>query len=114
MTTARAATPAGPRRPRPGRAVLAAETRLFLREPGSLFWIVAFPTLLLVVLGFVPGFDEDPAPAYRELRTRAPVYFWPMWLAVPGVALLGVSIGVTALRDGRFSLPPEDPGARRR
>lgn len=27
---------------------------------------------------FVPGFDEDPAPAYRELRTRAPVYFWPM------------------------------------
>ncbi len=27
---------------------------------------------------FVPGFDEDPAPAYRELRTRAPVYFWPL------------------------------------
>jgi len=27
---------------------------------------------------FVPGFDEDPAPAYHELRTRAPVYFWPM------------------------------------
>ena len=27
---------------------------------------------------FVPGFDEDPAPAYHDLRTRAPVYFWPM------------------------------------
>jgi hypothetical protein len=39
-----------------------------------------------------------------------PVYFWPMWLAVPGVALFGVSVGVTALRDGRFSAPSEDPG----
>lgn len=27
---------------------------------------------------FVPGFDADPAPAYRELRTRAPVYHWPL------------------------------------
>ena len=27
---------------------------------------------------FVPGFDDDPALFYRELRTRAPVYFWPM------------------------------------
>ena len=25
-------------------------------------------------------------------------YFWPMWLAVPGVVLLGVSAGVHALR----------------
>lgn len=32
---------------------------------------------------FVPGFDDDPAPTYHELRTRAPVYFWPLadaWL----------------------------------
>ncbi len=27
---------------------------------------------------FVEGFDEDPAPVYRELRARAPVYFWPL------------------------------------
>lgn len=55
------ATPSRPRRARPGRAVLAAETRLFLREPFSLFWIAAFPTILLVIIGLVPGFrDRDP------------------------------------------------------
>ena len=27
---------------------------------------------------FIEGFDADPAPVYRELRTRAPVYFWPL------------------------------------
>ena len=27
---------------------------------------------------FAAVFDDDPAPFYRELRTRAPVYFWPM------------------------------------
>ncbi len=35
-------TTTGPRRG-PTAAVLLAETRLFLREPGSLFWILAFP-----------------------------------------------------------------------
>ena len=42
------------------------------------------------------------------------VYFWPMWLAVPGVALLGVSVGVTALRDGRFAPPSDEPGPQPR
>jgi hypothetical protein len=45
-----------------------------------------------------------------SLGASDPHYFWPMWLAVPGVALLGVSVGVTALRDGRFSAPPDEPG----
>jgi ABC-2 type transport system permease protein len=61
VTLTRTATPTLGQRGRPGRAVLVAETRLFLREPGSLFWIIGFPTLLLVVLGFVPGFDEPSA-----------------------------------------------------
>lgn len=30
-------------------------------------------------------------------------YFWPMWLLVPGTALLGVSIGVQAIRRGGIS-----------
>ncbi|MFE1249338.1 ABC transporter permease [Streptomyces sp. NPDC058735] len=37
-------------------AVVRAESRLFVREPGGLFWILAFPALLLGVLGSVPSF----------------------------------------------------------
>lgn len=61
MTAMHSARPASGHRARPRRAVLAAETQLFLREPGSLFWIIGFPTILLVVLGSVPGFDEPSA-----------------------------------------------------
>jgi ABC-2 type transport system permease protein len=39
-------------------AVLRAETRLFAREPGTLFWVLAFPPLLLVAFGLVPGWRE--------------------------------------------------------
>lgn len=48
-------------------AVLRTETRLFGRELGSLFWIVAFPVVLVCVLGFVPTFRE-PDPALGGLR----------------------------------------------
>jgi ABC-2 type transport system permease protein len=47
----------------PGRAVLRTETRLFLREPGALFWIIAFPTVLVVILGLIPSF-RDPVEEY--------------------------------------------------
>lgn len=50
------------------RAVFKAEARLFLREPGSLFWIVAAPTVLLVILGLIPALREaDPDLGGRRL-----------------------------------------------
>ncbi len=61
MTTA-APAPTRTRRPVPGgpalAAVFKAEGRLFLREPGSLFWILGFPTVLMVILGLIPSFRE--------------------------------------------------------
>jgi ABC-2 type transport system permease protein len=45
----------------PAAAVLRTEARLFGREPGSLFWILVFPTALLCILGAIPSFrDNDP------------------------------------------------------
>lgn len=49
-------------------AVLRTETRLFAREPGALFWILVFPTLLLAILGAIPAFRQ-PDPALGGLRT---------------------------------------------
>ncbi|MER7516349.1 ABC transporter permease [Streptomyces sp. NPDC126499] len=43
------------------RALLRTETRLMLREPGTLFWVLVFPALLLVILGLVPSFREPSA-----------------------------------------------------
>lgn len=39
-------------------AVLRTEFRLFRREPGAVFWVFLFPTLLLVILGSIPSFLE--------------------------------------------------------
>ncbi|MGW5732670.1 MULTISPECIES: ABC transporter permease [Streptomyces] len=48
-------------------AVLKAELRLFRREPGALFWIMVFPTALLLLLGSIPSF-RDPSDSLGGLR----------------------------------------------
>jgi hypothetical protein len=37
-------------------------------------------------------------------------YFWPMWLAVPGVVLLGASAGVIAVRNARSARAADRTG----
>ncbi|MFG3102779.1 ABC transporter permease [Streptomyces sp. NPDC048182] len=56
-------------------AVLRTEARLFRREPGAIFWIVLFPTLLLVILGSIPSFREhdDSLGGLRLVDTYVPV-----------------------------------------
>ncbi|MET7980113.1 ABC transporter permease [Streptomyces mirabilis] len=65
-------------------AVLRTELRLFRREPGALFWILAFPTVLLVILGSIPSFRQHHADL-GGLRT-VDVY-------VPVAVLLGMIVG---------------------
>ncbi|MEU6183898.1 ABC transporter permease [Streptomyces coeruleorubidus] len=70
-------------------AVLRSEVRLFRREPGSLFWILVFPTLLLAILGSIPSFREAD-PSFGGLR--------PVDGYVPVGVLLGlIMAGVQAM-----------------
>ncbi len=48
-----------PRRRSATLAVLRAETRLFGRELGTLFYILLFPMVLLSILGAIPSFREE-------------------------------------------------------
>ncbi|WP_026413340.1 ABC transporter permease [Actinomadura oligospora] len=78
-------------------AVLRAEARLLSREPASVFWILAFPGLLLTLVGLVPSFRAD-APAPGGGRT--------IDLYVPVTVLLGLVMA------GLQSLPPTLAGYR--
>ncbi|MFF4359873.1 ABC transporter permease [Streptomyces sp. NPDC001604] len=95
-------------------AVLRTEVRLFRREPGAIFWILLFPTLLLVILGSIPSFRDHQADL-GGLRT-IDVY-------VPVVVLVGMIVGglqampqtLTGYREHgilrRMATTPVRPGA---
>jgi ABC-2 type transport system permease protein len=80
-------------------AVLKAEARLFLREPAALFWILAFPTILLCILGSIPSFRE-PTADQNGLRV--------VDLYVPIAVLLAV------ITSGIQAMPPVLTGYRER
>ncbi|MCP3767128.1 MULTISPECIES: ABC transporter permease [Streptomyces] len=65
-------------------AVLRTEVRLFRREPGGVFWVLLFPTLLLAILGSIPSFREAD-PSFGGLR--------PVDAYVPVAVLLGLIVG---------------------
>ncbi|MFF5894580.1 ABC transporter permease [Streptomyces argenteolus] len=111
MTTT---TPTTASRTAPAVAVLRAETRLFLREPGSLFWILAFPSVLLVILGFVPAFAEpqDDLAGRRVIDLYVPV---SILLAMIMAGLQAMPPVLTSYRERgvlrRMSTTPVRPGA---
>ncbi|MFI2778863.1 ABC transporter permease [Streptomyces sp. ALB3] len=97
MTTT--VTPTAGSRPAPLAAVLRTETRLFLREPGSLFWILAFPTALMTILGLIPSFRE----ADETLGGRSVIDLY-----VPVAVLLAMIMA------GLQAMPPVLTGYRER
>ncbi|MEU0161537.1 ABC transporter permease [Streptomyces sp. NPDC006261] len=111
------ATTPGPRAARrraPAAAVLIAETRLFLREPGSLFWVFAFPSVLLVILGFVPAFKEaqDDLGGRRVIDLYVPI---SILLAMITAGIQAMPPVLTAYRERgvlrRMSATPVRPSA---
>jgi ABC-2 type transport system permease protein len=80
-------------------AVFKAEFRIFRREPGALFWIMVFPTVLLVILGSIPSFRETDA-------------------SLGGIRLVDAYVPVTVLLSlimaGLQAMPPLITGYRER
>ncbi|WP_406206186.1 ABC transporter permease [Kitasatospora sp. NBC_01560] len=122
MTTATTAPRTAPRPRRPLRsllsgpaaAVLRSEARLFLREPAGVFWILAFPTLLLLILGAIPTFRTvDPAlGGIRLIDAYGPV---TVLIAMLTAGIQGMPPVVTGYRERgilrRMSTTPVRPAA---
>ncbi|MFE0156611.1 ABC transporter permease [Nonomuraea sp. NPDC059007] len=79
-------------------AVLKAETRLFVREPGSLFWVLAFPSLLLLGFGLIPRYQEvDPGlGGYRIIDFYVPSV---VLVALITASLLSMPSALTTYRE---------------
>ncbi|MFI6359216.1 ABC transporter permease [Streptomyces sp. NPDC050743] len=80
-------------------AVLRTEFRLFRQEPGAVFWIFLFPTLLLVILGSIPSFRE----ADKSLGGLRPVD-----------AYVPIAVLIALIMSGVQSLPQALTGHRER
>jgi ABC-2 type transport system permease protein len=93
-------------------AVLKAESRLFLREPFSLFWIIAFPALLVIILGLIPSFREHSADlaGRRVIDLYVPI---GVLLAMIVAGIQGLPPVLAACRPPRCgrcrSWPPRSP-----
>ena len=96
----------------PGRAVLRTETRLFLREPGALFWIIAFPTILVVILGLIPSF-RDPVEEYAGQSVIGLYVPIAVLLAMIVAAITAVPVVIVGYREQqvlrRISTTPARP-----
>ncbi|MGW0732754.1 ABC transporter permease [Streptomyces sp. NPDC002851] len=115
MNTLTAPTDAtAPARPSANRAVLRAELRLFRREPGSLFWVMVFPTALFVVLGTIPPFREvgEAIPGLRIIDVYVPIAILTSMLMA---ALQAMPPVITGYRERgilrRMSTTPVRPAA---
>ena len=74
------------------------QAKLFLREPPAVFFTLAFPTLLLLLLGAIFGNEPQPwlGSDRRYVDTAAPVL---TALVVATLALMGIPIEVATSRE---------------
>jgi ABC-2 type transport system permease protein len=95
-------------------AVLKAEGRLFAREPGALFWVLAFPSLLLVGFGLIPRYREvDPSlGGHRIIDLYVPSV---VLVALITASLLSMPAALTGYRERgilrRMRTTPVPPSA---
>jgi ABC-2 type transport system permease protein len=89
------------------------EAKLLLRQPGNLFWALAFPALLLLVIGyFFPGGREPSSnlDGYRMVDLYAPISLAP---ALATVALVVLPTALASYRERgvlrRLSTTPLHP-----
>lgn len=116
MSTSTATTGAGATSAAPSATatVVRTEARLFLRELGSLFWILVFPTVLLVILGLIPDFREpdEALGGQRVIDLYAGVC---AILAMLMAAILAMPAVVAGYRESgvlrRLRTTPVHPGA---
>lgn len=80
------------------RRLTATEARLFLREPAAWFFTLAFPTLLIVILGSVPGFRK-PVADLGGLSTVAAYAPIVVVFSLTMLAMNGLAPVLTAYRE---------------
>ena len=88
------------------------QIKLYLREPVAFFFSLAYPTLLLLLFGFIYG--NDPAPEfwgrnYGTVDASVPAY---AGIIIGTVALMGIPIDTASNRRTACyvatGLPPYD------
>lgn len=94
--------------------VFRTEARLFGRELGALFWILLFPTILLVIIGLVPDFQtpEEDLGGQRVVDLYASVC---VLLAMVMAAIMAMPTVIAGYRESgvlrRLRTTPVHPGA---
>ena len=96
-------------------ALIVTETRLFLREPLAVFFGIAFPSVLLLVLGTaIPGFTAptDDLGGRRPIDLYLPIV---MALAIATVTMVTLLTGLSTYRERgvlrRLAVTPVRPSA---
>jgi len=85
----------------PTSALIRTELKLFVREPAALFWILAFPSLLIGLLGLVPAMQEpvEDLGGVRVIALYVPI---ALLLAILFAAISAMPVVLATYREQRI------------